>query len=290
MIKIDCCKESMNLLRIRDWIKNKIQFYRDHPDYFDPDGLVCFCGPQGSGKTLSAVNYVYNLLDTYPECILVTNLMLKDYPIVTYREWLESVNIQDYIPQDVELTREQENEFLSSAYRRENRVFEFRNNDDFARYSNGEKGVIFLVDEIQLYLNSLQSKNINLDVITQISQQRKQRKHIVCTSQVFGRMAKPLREQFSCVIFCKNYFRFLQINALIDRDSLDDENDTGTELHGTVKKKFFWIHNPKFYSRYDTYYVIENNQFVSGEEQIDIYNNIVDFGGKEKKNGILSRN
>lgn len=288
MIKMEACKESLNILRVIDWIKNKIQFYKDHPDYFDPDGLVCFCGPQGSGKTLSAVNYVYNLMDSYPECILVTNLMLKDYPIVKYEDWLERINVSDYIPQGVQLNYEDIKAFLLSAYQRENRVFEFRNNDDFARYSNGERGVIFLVDEIQLYLNSLQSKNVNLDVITQISQQRKQRKHIVCTSQVFGRMAKPLREQFSCVIFCKNYFRFLQINSLIDRDSLDDENDTGTELHGTVKRKFFWIHNPKFYGRYDTYYVIENNKFVSGEEQIDIYN--LDFERKEKKNGIFSRN
>ncbi len=72
-----------------------------------------------------------------------------------------------------------------------NRVFEFCDNDDFKRYSNGEFGVIFLVDEIQLYMNSLESKNINIEVITQISQQRKQRKHIIATSQVFGRMAKP---------------------------------------------------------------------------------------------------
>ena len=51
----------------------------------------------------------------------------------------------------------------------ENRVFEFCDNDDFKRYSNGEFGVIFLVDEIQLYMNSLESKNINIEVITQIS-------------------------------------------------------------------------------------------------------------------------
>ena len=49
-------------------------------------------------------------------------------------------------------------------------------------------------------------KNINPEVMTQISQQRKQRKHIVCTSQVFGRMAKPLREQFSAVVKCQKYF------------------------------------------------------------------------------------
>lgn len=32
-----------------------LAFLRDNPNYFDPDGLICFCGSQGSGKTLSAV-------------------------------------------------------------------------------------------------------------------------------------------------------------------------------------------------------------------------------------------
>ena len=38
-------------------IKYKLDFRRQHPEYFDPEGLLIFCGPQGSGKTLSAVQY-----------------------------------------------------------------------------------------------------------------------------------------------------------------------------------------------------------------------------------------
>lgn len=30
-----------------------------------PTGLLCFCGRQGSGKTISAVNYIYNLKKNY---------------------------------------------------------------------------------------------------------------------------------------------------------------------------------------------------------------------------------
>lgn len=86
--------------------------------------------------------------------------------------------------------------------------FSIFNGDDLAKYSNGEFGVIYLIDEIQLYFNSLKSKNINPEVMVQISQQRKQRKHIVATSQVFGRMAKPLREQFSSVLVCKIFWLY----------------------------------------------------------------------------------
>ena len=235
MIDSRSCNNSKNPFNLFKWLRYKRRFRKDHPYYFDPDGLTCFCGPQGSGKTLSATLYVENLLNTYPKALLVTNISLTDYPF--------------------------DNE----------KVFPFQNADDLKKYSNGEYGVIFLIDEIQLYFNSLESKNINPEVMTQISQQRKQRKHIVCTSQVFGRMAKPLREQFSNVIICKNYFGFIQVNSLIDRDSIG-EYDNGTNLKGDVKEKFFWFHKPSYYNKYDTYYVIDKNKFINQEEKkVDIY-------------------
>lgn len=235
MVSYQACRESINPDRIFKWINYKLNFSREHPDYCYIDGLVVFVGPQGSGKTLSAVNYVYNLLKMYPKAILVTNLLLTDYPF--------------------------NNE----------RIFLFEDGDDLSRYENGEHGVIFLIDEIQLYFNSLQSKNINPDVMVQISQQRKQRKHIVCTSQVFGRMAKPLREQFSNVILCNNLFGFIQFNKLVDRDSIG-EYDNGTTMKGSVKKRFLWFHSPKDYKKYDTYYVIQKNKFVSEEEKkVNLY-------------------
>ncbi len=235
MISYSACRVSLNPKRVFNWISYKLNFIKEHPNYFYPDGLVVFTGPQGSGKTLSAVCYVENLLKMYPKSLLVTNLSLANYPF-------------DHT-----------------------RVFQFNNSDDLSRYSNGEFGVIYLIDEIQLYFNSLQSKNINPDVMVQISQQRKQRKHIVATSQVFGRMAKPLREQFSSVLVCTNFFGFIQFNKLVDRDCIED-NDNSTTLKGKVKKRFIWWHSPKDYKKYDTYYVIQQNKFVAEEEKkVGIY-------------------
>ena len=235
MISYKACRVSLNPKRIIDWINYKFKFFKEHPDYFEPDGLIVFTGAQGTGKTLSAVNYVENLLKMYPKALLVTNLKLNNFPF------------------DHE------------------RIFQFFNGDDLAKFSNGEFGVIYLIDEIQLYFNSLKSKNINPEVMVQISQQRKQRKHIVATSQVFGRMAKPLREQFSSVLVCKNFFGFIQFNKLVDRDSIED-NDNGTSLKGKVIKRFLWFHSPKDYGKYDTYYVIKQNNFVAEEEKkVGIY-------------------
>lgn len=235
MIEYESCKQSKNPLILFKWLRYKLDFIQEHPNYFRPSGLVIFTGPQGTGKTLSAVLYTSNLMKMYPNAKLVTNLELKEYPIDNKR------------------------------------VFFFENGDDLNKYKNGEQGVIFLIDEIQLYFNSLQSKNINTEVMTTISQQRKQRIHIIATSQVFGRMAKPLREQFSDVFVCKNYFGNFQVNKLVNRDSIEDF-DNGTNLKGQIKKKFFWFHKPSYYGLYDTYYVIEKNKFVSEEEKkVGIY-------------------
>lgn len=260
MLSKKCCEESMHLKHAVANVRYRVQFTREHPDYFDPDGLLIFVGSQGSGKTLSAVNYVYRLLEAYPECKLVSNLALRDFPIVTFEDWKKSNGIT------VKSKRDKDEAF--ARYVAENKVFEFRDNDDFSRYYNGEYGVIFLVDEIQLYLNSLESKNINIEVVTQISQQRKQRKHIVATSQVFGRMAKPLREQFSCVVYCRGYLgASLQCNSLIDRDSMLGDDSTGTNISGEVIKKFWFWRQPEMFARYDTYRVIERGKFVSAESQ-----------------------
>jgi hypothetical protein len=196
--------------------------------------------------------------------------MLRDYPIVTQKEFYSNGGEPSLFYERIKglgLSDEDTDNVLYNYYLTNNRVFAFNDNDDLSRYNNGEMGVIFLIDEIQLYLNSLQSKNINLDVMTQISQQRKQRKHIVCTSQVFGRMAKPLREQFSNVVQCKCIFGLLQNNALIDRDSMSDDDSTATNISGEIKQRFVWFHTPEMYKKYDTYYVIEKGKFANGENK-----------------------
>lgn len=247
-------KMPFNIFGFYRYMKNKIEWFKEHPNYFHPDGLTIFVGPQGSGKTLSAVQYVKKVLDKYPNCKLVTNIIIKDYPIVTYEDYCKENRL------------DLENKGNCYIYQYYNRVFPFDNNDDFETYRNGEEGVLFFVDEIQLYLNSLESKNINLETINVLSQQRKGRVHIVATSQVFGRMAKPLREQFSNVIKCCCYAGCFQLNKYIDRDSIE-ENTDDSHLTGKVRHRYFWFHSYKYYGDYDTYYIINRNKFVSEEKK-----------------------
>ena len=190
-----------------------MKFRAEHPEYFDPCGLMVFCGPQGSGKTLSAVNYVRNLCKKYPAAILCTNVSISDLP-------------------------------------KETKVVEYNGLDDLKNLENGYAGVIYLIDEIHLEYNSLESKNIDIEIMIEVSQQRKQRKHIVGTSQVYQRLAKPFREQVSDIILCRSFFRFIQFNKYIDGMTAVEENG---KLKATVKKRSLWFHTPLLYGCYDTF-------------------------------------
>lgn len=196
------------ILPVRD-LRYKAAFRKANPDYFDPCGLMIFCGPQGSGKTLSAVKYCREVLERYPKCKFVSNVEIEGV---------------DYIP--------------------------YNGLDSLFNVSNEMQGVLFLIDEIHLEFNSLESRNISIEEMIEFSQQRKQRKHIVGTSQVYMRLAKPLREQIKDVVLCKNYGGILQHNTLIDGENSKEE---GGKFHGAVRKNFWWFHSPELYSCYDTY-------------------------------------
>lgn len=196
------------VLPVQD-LRYKAAFRKANPDYFDPCGLMIFCGPQGSGKTLSAVKYCREVLNSYPKCKFVSNVEIKGV---------------DYIP--------------------------YNGLDSLFNVSNGMEGVLFLIDEIHLEFNSLESRNISIEEMIEFSQQRKQRKHIVGTSQVYMRLAKPLREQIKDVVLCKNYGGVLQHNTLIDGENSREE---GGKFHGAVRKNFWWFHSPELYACYDTY-------------------------------------
>lgn len=206
-------KGSLNPCDVVKSIRHDIGFRREHPAYFEPEGIMIFCGSQGSGKTLSAVQYVKKLCEQYPMAILVTNVDITGLPSDT-------------------------------------QVIEYDGLECLKNVENGYFGVIYFIDEIHLELNSLESKNIDMDTIVELSQQRKQRKHIVGTSQVYMRMAKPLREQVKDIVLCKNYFKYFQYNVLIDGFNSYEENG---KLKADIVKKYFWFHNPKLYGSYDTY-------------------------------------
>lgn len=204
---------SLNPRNLYNSLRYKSDFRKAHPEYFDLDGLLVFCGPQGSGKTLSAVQYCRKILSQYPQCIFVSNVRISGLP-----EQVQQV--------------------------------EYNGLDSLFDISNGYAGVLYLIDEIHLEFNSLESKNLSIEEMTEFAQQRKQRKHIVGTSQVFMRLAKPLREQIKNVVLCENLFGLVQHNKLIDGTTAVEENG---KLKCEVKGNYWWLHTAELYGCYDTY-------------------------------------
>ena len=183
-----------------------------NPEELDVTGINIFTGSQGSGKSLSMIHVFKKLIYDFPKAIVVTNL---------------EFNFE--IP---------------------NKIKKYEGFEDF-KIENGIYGVIYLFDEIHLILNSLESKGVPLSIIVELSQQRKQRKLILGTSQVYSRMAKPLREQIRNIIICKNYFSLFQINYLVD--AFESQEDNNGKLKFKKMKVSFFFHRKEDYLAYDTY-------------------------------------
>ena len=242
----EAMKGSKNPFNIFAAIAYKIAFKKENPYFFDPSGTLVFCGSQGNGKTISAVKYIVELKKIYPRAIIVTNVAITPMPfnaLLSFNDDGEPV----YSFIDTEETFTQED---IDSWTVKDLVFEYNGLKCLNYIENTDKGVIYLIDEFHLELNSLESTNIDIEVMTEISQQRKQRKHIVCTSQVFMRLAKPLREQIKNVVLTKCFFGMIQYNKLIDGEESVEKDG---KLQAVVKKRFFWFHHPDDWKLYNTY-------------------------------------
>lgn len=219
-------KEYLNKeLNVVDGIKSTAWKIKNrNPDELSESvtGIHIFSGPQGSGKSLSMIHYAKRIIADHPKAVIVTNIDLQ-----------------------FEITNE---------------VIKYSTFEDF-KIENGIYGVIYILDEIHLILNSLESKGVPLSVIVELSQQRKQRKLILGTSQVYNRMAKPLREQVKSCIICKNYFGCFQFNYLINAFETEEGSD-GKLKYSKLKTSFFF-HRKEDYTNYDTYKKMDNYVGIS---------------------------
>lgn len=213
---------SLNPRHILDKISYDWHFEDTHPDYFHPDGFICFTGAQGQGKTLSAVQYIHKLVKRYPSVILVTNCHLS------FPDWSGT-------------------QLRYDGY------------EQISTLDNGYSGIILFLDEIQAEFNSLESKKIDPSWFSVICQQRKRRLHVVGTAQLFSRIAKPWREQFTACIRCRGWFDFLQYNQIISMDDVE-EDENGNIIKEKAGFGKLWFRYPSLYEFYDTWERVERKE------------------------------
>lgn len=150
-------------------------------------------------------------------------------------------------------------------------------------YTNGIFGVIVLMDELQNWFSSNDSRNFPPEMLSVITQNRKNRRIILGTAQNFYLLAKAIRSQTTEVRRCTTLFGALTLVRRF-RPVLDSD--------GNVKEFkrlgfYFFVHDEKLRNSYDTYRVIQRLVNVGFQDAANVkieennYYNLINVKGKK---------
>jgi len=127
------------------------------------------------------------------------------------------------------------------------------NLDDLVQRNNNEFGVVNVIDEIHSWFSSKDRNAVPVYVLGDISQQRKQRKAIIGTVQVFSELSKSFRTQTQHVYVPKTFLGCLTIVKCTKAKYYDPQTDTFRKYNGF----FIYAHTKKLRESYDTFKRIE---------------------------------
>lgn len=186
-----------------------MDLYEREPGFFHPKGIHMFCGEQGCGKTIAAVELMLRLQKQYPLARMITNFGVTSEND-ELKEWQQLLT-----------------------------------------YTNGHKGVIVGIDEIQNWFMSGLNK-LPEGMLEVATQNRKNNRILCCTAQVFTRVNKGLREQVSMVY---NPHTFLGcFTVVVKRKPVFDSE--GNVIDMKYRGMYCFTHTEELRNAYDTYKVI----------------------------------
>lgn len=189
-----------------------------------PIGTRAYKGFQGRGKTYSIVHDTREIQKKFPECVIFSNVKLRGFRNYVYCKTDEDVYFG-------------------------------------LNFDNGEKGVINIIDEAHLFFNK--KTGISLDVLTQISQQRKQRRKILISSQIWEDLDISLRKQVPEIVKCFNIGN-IQINRISNGETLRYDKTKSEYVADLIGFSIF-KRNRELACLYDTYQKIETNKTYKRE-------------------------
>lgn len=184
-----------------------------------PTGSRVYKGHQGMGKTLSMVKDAEKLLEEFPKAQVFSNVKI------------EGLKNFHYIDEDWKLKKALE-------------------------YKNGADGVLIILDEAHLYFNK--KSGISLDVLTCISQQRKDRRKIFFSTQIWEEMDISLRKQVAEIVDCRCIMGKFQWNKVLDGHTLSYNKIEG-EYQAKKLYSIVFKHSENLYKKYDTFQKIVTN-------------------------------
>ncbi len=121
-------------------------------------------------------------------------------------------------------------------------------------YKNAHRGVIVIMDELQNWFGSNQSRNFPPEMLSVITQNRKNRRLILGTAQNFYLLAKAIRSQCTEVRQCTTLAGVLTI--VVRREPICDEGGDVKEMK--FRGMYFFVHSDRLRNSYDTYSIVES--------------------------------
>jgi len=141
--------------------------------------------------------------------------------------------------------------------------------DDFSKYED-DNGVVFAVDELQLSFQARQFNKFPSEMIFLLTQNRKFKKHFVCTAQLFEHVDKVFRDLTNTIIQCNNWgSRWFFQRAYTTLDYRVKINPEG-EKQPFILWRYSFIANDFIYNAYDTYRIVKAFEVEKGRDRADM--------------------
>lgn len=193
-------------------------------------GLELILGKFGSGKTLTIVDRVYDYLDQYKQCRLISNVEFKKLKNDNYF----------YIDNEIEFI---------------NKMIEILSVDN-------DNGCIIVIDEVKGFMVRCCSDSDNIyrqAFFTILSQVRKLHCLILLTQQLYKNVPSVLRGfilQNGSICVCKRLLPSFTYYMYYDMSSVEEVS--GIKLKGKFKSFNYLVHSPELYEAYDSHAIVSS--------------------------------
>lgn len=120
-------------------------------------------------------------------------------------------------------------------------------------YKNGHHGIVVIMDELQNWFGSNQSRNFPAEMLGVITQNRKNRRVILGTAQNFYLLAKAIRSQCTEIRQCVTLAGVLTI--VVRREPIIDNDGDVKDLK--YRGMYCFVHSDRLRDSYDTWSVVD---------------------------------
>lgn len=145
----------------------------------------------------------------------------------------------------------------------------FKSTEDFETYNNGDKGIVFVIDEIDKLYNSLESAGMPISHMQIWSQNRKNRHVILGTSQRFTRCAKGLREQAKWNYECyRPFLSLIYSYRVLDGQYYDDKGNYVVPEGEEMPKRKIYIPSVAAMRSYNTLEVVRRDDYQLTDDSV----------------------